>query len=326
VAKLTTGLMAIVVGVFGVMALFWILNFVVERLPRRLEQALKPYVFIGPALAVVGLFLVFPGVLTIRDSFFDARGEAFVGADNYVQMAGEPDIRSVLFNNVLWIIIVPFFSLAIGLGVAVLADRLRPRWENVTKSVIFLPMAISFIGAATIWNFMYAFRAPGRPQIGLFNAIWTGLGFDPVQWLGITEFRFNTILLTIIVIWLQAGFAMVLLSAAIKSVPTETLEAARIDGAKETQIFWRVIVPQIKSTIFVVMTTITITVMKIFDVVFALTGGRANTDVVANRFYQELFRFRNQGRAAVLVVVLMVAVIPIMFANVRRFREEEALR
>jgi alpha-glucoside transport system permease protein len=326
VDQLVNGLVAIIVGVFGVMALFWLLNFVVERLPPRLEHALKPYVFIGPALAVVGLFLVFPGVLTIRDSFFDARGDNFVGVDNYTTMAGEGEIQSVLLNNLIWIIVVPFFALAIGLAVAVLADRLTPKWENVTKSVIFLPMAISFIGAATIWNFMYTFRPPGRPQIGLLNAVWTGLGNNPVNWLGVTNLRFNTLLLTIIVVWLQAGFAMVLLSAAIKSVPTETLEAARIDGARENQVFWKVIIPQIKSTIFVVMTTITITVMKVFDVVFALTGGRQNTDVVANRFYQELFRFRNQGRAAVLVVLLMVAVIPIMVANIRRFREEEALR
>ena len=324
--KLANGAIAVVGGVLGAMLLFWALNALAERLPPRWEERVKPYVFVGPALAALALFLVFPALLTVRASFYDANTVNYVGFANYARMLGQQDVRSVFFNNILWIVMVPTFSVLFGLAVAVLADRLTSRWERVSKSVIFLPMAISFVGAATIWNFVYAFRPAGRPQIGLLNAIWTVLGFDPVAWLQTSTLRLNTLLLTVVMIWLQAGFAMVLLSAGIKSVPEETLEAARIDGATEPQIFFRVVVPQIKSTIFVVFTTITITVMKIFDIVFALTGGNYNTDVVANRFYFELFRAFENGRAAVLVVILMIAIIPLMVANIRRFREEEAVR
>jgi len=326
VLKIANGVIAVVAGVVGAMVLFWVLNALVERLPSKWEQRLKPYVFAGPALAALALFLVFPAVLTIRDSFYGPNRTDYVGFQNYTTMLTQPDVLSVFFNNIIWIVMVPTFSVLFGLAVAVLADRLKSQWENVSKSVIFLPMAISFVGAATIWNFVYAYRPPGRPQIGLLNAIWTAVGFDPVAWLQTPTLRLNTFLLTIVMIWMQAGFAMVLLSAAIKSVPEETIEAARIDGATETQTFFRVVIPQIKSTIFVVFTTITILVMKIFDIVFALTGGNYNTDVVANRFYFELFRFFENGRAAVLVVVLMLAIIPLMVANIRRFREEEAIR
>ena len=324
--QLLNALIAIVAGLLGIMALFYLMNFLVERLPISWEQRLKPYVFVGPALAVVGLFLIFPGIRTIYLSFFDSSGEEFIGFQNYTELAGEEEIQATLLNNVLWLIIVPLFSVLIGLAVAVLADRLRPRWENVTKSMIFLPMAISFVGASTIWGFVYAFRAQGLEQIGLLNAIVTALGFDPVAWLQTPTFRLNTFLLTVIMIWLQTGFAMVLLSAAIKNVPEDTIEAARIDGATEVQIFFRVVVPQILSTIFVVATTILILVLKVFDIVYVLTAGNFRTDVIANRFINELFRFGNSGRASTLVVFLMIAVIPFMYLNIRRFREEEATR
>jgi alpha-glucoside transport system permease protein len=326
VLKLANGLIAIAAGVAGAMLLFWVLNALAERLPGRWEERVKPYVFIGPALAALALFLIFPALLTFRDSFYNSTSTEFVGIRNYVDVLGRPAMRSVLANNLIWIVSVPTFSVIAGLAVAVLADRLKPRWENVAKSVVFLPMAISFIGAATIWNFVYALRPAGRPQIGLLNAIWTWLGATPVGWLQTSTLRLNTLLLTVIMIWMQAGFAMVLLSAAIKSVPEETIEAARIDGATERQTFFRVVVPQIRSTIFVVFTTITILVMKIFDIVLATTGGRYNTDVVANRFYFERFRAFEYGRGAVLVVVLTIAIIPVMVANIRRFRQEEAIR
>jgi alpha-glucoside transport system permease protein len=325
VIKIANGVLAVIGGVGGVVAFFFILNYAVERAPARVEQALKPYVFVGPALAVVGLFLVFPGVRTVYLSLFDRTGDTFVGAQNYTEILGEESIRTVIANNIIWLLVVPSFSVAIGLVVAVLADRLKPRWENITKSVIFLPMAISFVGASTIWGFIYTIRSSGS-QIGLLNGIVVALGFEPTAWLNTPTFKLNTLLLTVIMIWLQAGFAMVLLSAAIKSVPDETVEAARIDGATEVQIFWRVVIPQIKSTIFVVTTTILILVLKVFDIVFVLTAGNFGTDVIAVRFINELFRFGNPGRASTLVVVLMVAVVPVMIANIRRFREEEALR
>ncbi len=322
--KLLTALAAILTGVGGVTLLYFVLNALAERLPGVWEHRLKPFVFIGPAVLVVGLFLVYPAAQTVLYSFADDTSTAYVGLDNYVELFGDEDFRSALINNVLWIIIVPTLSVVIGLLVAVLADKLSARSESVAKSVIFLPMAISFVGAGTIWGFVYDFS--GGEQIGLLNAIATMIGFDPVFWLQQSQFAINDLLLMVIMIWLQAGFAMVLLSAAIKNVPEETLEAARIDGATELQIFFRVVVPQIWATVLVVFTTILILVMKIFDIVFVMTNGAFDTEVVANVFYKQLFEFGNNGAAAAVVVVLMIAVIPLMVYQVRRLRSEEAGR
>lgn len=322
--KLLTALAAILAGVGGVTLLYFLLNALAERLPGAWEHRLKPFVFIGPAVLVVGLFLVYPAAQTILYSFADDTSTAYVGLDNYVELFGDEDFRSALINNVLWIIIVPTLSVVVGLLVAVLADKLSARSESVAKSVIFLPMAISFVGAGTIWGFVYDFR--GGEQIGLLNAIATMIGFDPVFWLQQSQFAINDLLLMVIMIWLQAGFAMVLLSAAIKNVPDETLEAARIDGATELQIFFRVVVPQIWATVLVVFTTILILVMKIFDIVYVMTNGAFGTEVVANVFYKQLFEFGNNGAAAAVVVVLMIAVIPLMVYQVRRLRTEEAGR
>ncbi len=322
--ELISVVVAIAVGVFGVIALFWGLNAAVERLPKKWEHRLKPYVFVGPAIAVVSLFLVFPALDTVRRSFMGSSSEQWVGFDNYKFLVTSQTMRSAIWNNIMWIVFVPTIAVAIGLAVATLADKLKPRWENVSKSLIFLPMAISFVGASTIWGFVYAWRSAGQPQIGVLNAIWTALGGQPIPWLQNTAI--NDFALMFIMIWLQAGFAMVLLSAAIKNVPDETLEAARIDGASELQIFWRVVVPQIKSTIVVVGTTILILVLKVFDIVFVMTAGNFNTDVVANVFIRELFRNFQFGRAAVIVVLLMAFTIPFMVINIRRFREQEATR
>jgi alpha-glucoside transport system permease protein len=324
--KLLSALIAILLGVGGVTALYFLLNAVVERLPGPWEARVKPYVFIGPAVLVVGLFLVYPAVQTVVYSFANDDSTAFVGVDNYLALFSDAGFYSVLFNNLLWIVIVPTISVAIGLLVAVLADRLRPKAESITKSLIFLPMAISFVGAGTIWGFIYYLRVGGREQIGLLNAIVESLGFEPVAWLQISNWAVNDLLLMVIMIWLQAGFAMVLLSAAIKTVPDETVEAARIDGATEPKIFFQIVVPQIWPTVLVVFTTILILVMKIFDIVYVMTNGRYDTEVIANTFYKQLFEFGNNGRAAALVVILMVAVIPLMVYQVRRFRAEEAGR
>lgn len=318
-------LLAIVAGVGGAFLFYWALNALVERLSPVWEQRLKPYVFVGPAVAILGVFLIYPAVQTIYVSFLDARSENFVGLRNYQALLSDQAMRSVLINNILWIIVVPTVSVAIGLLVAVLADRLKPRWENVSKSVIFLPMAISFVGASTIWLFIYAWRPQSQAQIGILNAIWTAVGGEAQTWLQISTLRLNSFLLMVILIWLQAGFAMVLLSSALKGVPVETIEAARIDGATEVQIFWRVTVPQIASTIVVVLTTIVILVLKVFDVVFVMTGGNFDTDVVAVRFIRELFSFREFGRAAAIVVMLIIATIPVMIYNIKQFREQESM-
>lgn len=322
--KIANALIALVAGVGGTVALFWAMNKAVEALPEEWENRLKPYVFIGPAILVVSAFLVYPAVRTVFISFFGNRSENFVGVDNYTALVTDPGLRLALTNNFLWILVVPISCVAFGLLTAVLADRLSPRFESVSKSIIFTPMAISAVGASTIWKFVYDWKPAGQGQIGLLNAIWTGLGQDPIAWLQVSDFRLNSFLLMVIMIWGQTGFAMVLLSSAIKGVPTETIEAARIDGATEVQIFWRVMIPQIGSTIAVVYTTILIAVLKIFDIIFVLTGGNFNTDVIANRFIDELFQFRRFGRASAIVVALMLATIPVMIYNIKKFREQEA--
>ena len=200
----------------------------------------------------------------------------------------------------------------------------RVRYEAVAKSLIFLPLAISFVGASVIWRFVYAFSPPGRPQVGLLNAIKVGLGGEPIGWF--IEKSINNYALIVIMIWLQTGFAMVILSAAIKGVPPETIEAARIDGAGGWQVFFRVIIPQIRGTIITVATTILIAVLKVFDVVFVMTSGQFDTEVIANRMYQEMFRFRNFGHGSALAVILLVAVIPVMVINIRNLRRERSLR
>lgn len=322
--KLANALIALVAGVGGTVVLFWAMNKGVEALPEKWENRLKPYVFIGPALLVVTGFLVWPAIRTVYLSFFDDRSENFVGLDNYTALFTDPALRLAMTNNLLWVLVVPIACVAFGLLTAVLADRLSPRFESVSKSIVFTPMAISAVGASTIWLFVYAWRPEGTGQIGLLNAIWTGLGQDPVAWVQVSTGRLNSFLLMIIMIWGQTGFAMVLLSSAIKGVPTETIEAARIDGATEVQIFWRVTIPQISSTIAVVFTTILIAVLKIFDIIFVITGGNFNTDVVANRFINELFQFRRFGLAAAIVTALMIATIPVMIYNIRQFRAQEA--
>jgi alpha-glucoside transport system permease protein len=324
--RLINALLAIVGGVGAALLLFWILNKLVEMLPGKWEERLKPWVFIGPAVAAIGLFLVYPAIRTFILSFANAQSTAWVGTENYTDLLSSSDFRQTLYNTLLWIAVVPAATVAIGLGVAVLADRLGPQSEKLSKSIIFLPMAISGVGQATIWRFIYEARPAGEPQIGLQNAVWTALGFDPVAWLQVSTLHFNSFLLMIILIWAQVGFSMVLLSAAVKGVPVDTLEAARIDGANERQIFFRVIIPQIWATVITVFITVLISVMKIFDVVYVMTNGNFNTDVIAVRFFNELFRNGNNGRASAIVVMLMIAVLPVIIYQVRHFRAEEAAR
>ena len=321
------GLIAIVAGVGGVFLFFWAMNAAVERVGGRFEAVVKPWVFFGPALLVVTVFLVYPLLSTVRATFYGDRfvaGERpFVGFDNYRSILTREDTWVALSNNLQWILIVPAGAVAFGLIVAVLADRLVPRAENVVKSVIFLPMAISFVGAAAIWSLIYAIEPPSRNQTGVLNAFLGTFGIEPIAWL---ENRLtNDFALMVIMIWLQAGFAMVLLSAALKGVPTETIEAARIDGATEVQAFFRVVLPQIYSTILVVLTTILILVLKIFDIVRVTTNGRGGTQVIANYFYS-FFEGGNYGSAGVVVVLLVLLTIPFMLLNIRRFREQEAQR
>jgi alpha-glucoside transport system permease protein len=315
-------LVAVVVGVVGVFALYWGMDSVVNVLPERMREGVRPWVFVGPALVILGIFLAYPAINTIYLSFLDGKGDAFVGLENYgFVFTNEATMRSIR-NTLAWIIVVPGIAVSIGLGFAVMADKLR-RGEAVAKSIIFLPMAISFVGASVVWGYIYDFKVFGN-QTGLLNGIWTGLGNDPVSWLAQTPW--NNLFLMVIMIWMQTGFAMVILSAAIKAVPEELLEAARIDGANELQVFWRVVLPSIMSTMVVVTTTMVITVLKVFDIVFVMTNGESGTEVIAEQMIRWFFRNNHDGRGAAIAVILFLAIIPVMVVNVRRFRAEEEIR
>lgn len=318
--------LAIVVGSVGVWAMFWGSDRVVDMFPTRVGAAVRPYVFVGPALGLLGFYLVYPAVNTLFLSFQDNNSENWVGFDNYERLFTESQYLIGIRNSVIWVLVVPFMAVAIGLAFATMADKLSKRAESVAKSLIFLPMAISFVGAVVVWTFVYAFRPAGfGEQIGLLNGIWAGLfNQDPVSWLESTPW--NNIYLMVILIWLQTGFAMVILSSAIKGVPDDLLEAARIDGANEWQVFWRIVIPSIFSTIVVVWTTVLITVWKVFDIVWVTTGGRDNTQVVAQQMVQEFFTFNQDGVGAALAVLLFIAVVPILVINIRRFRAQEAMR
>jgi alpha-glucoside transport system permease protein len=326
IIKILNAVLTVLAGVGAALILYWLLNQLAGLFGRKWEERVKPYFYIFPAIAAISLYLIYPAVQTIEFSFANSGSTAWVGFKNYRELLTSSDFHSTLLNTLLWIIIVPAVTIFFGLIIAVLADRLRPQGEKIAKTIIFLPVAISAVGAGTVWRFIYAANPPGEPQVGLQNEIITKLGHDPVNWLQLSTGRANSLLLMVIMLWAQVGFAMVLLSAAIKGVPGETLEAARIDGANERQIFTRVVVPQIRPTIITVFVTVTITVMKVFDTVYVMTNGDFNTNVVGNQFFNELFTNFNNGHAAAIVVLLMIAIIPIMVFQVRQFRAEEAAR
>src|SRR5690606_1854530 len=328
-SKLLMGALGLIAGVGGAAILFWFINVAVEALPRRLEHGLIPYAFLLPGFSLIGLMLLYPTIQTIHYSFANRDSTEYREPPwaNYTELFSSSAFWSAIFNNVLWIAIVPAITVALGVVVAVMADKLSASSEKWAKSFIFLPMAISFVAASAIWlTTVYAYQAPGRPQTGVLNAIVQQFGGQPQNWLAIETGRLNSILLMVILIWLQTGFAMVLLSSAIKGVPEDTIEAARIDGATEMQIFWRVVLPQIRGTIITVFITVLILVMKVFDIVYVLTNGRNNTDVIANMFFNELFARGQAGRATAIVVILLIAVIPILIYQVKQFREQEATR
>jgi alpha-glucoside transport system permease protein len=322
--KVLTALLTVVAGIGASLLVYWVLNWISERLPGDWEHRIKPYLFILPALLAIVVFLVYPAVLTVINSFKDNFSRKWVGFANYSALFGSHAFRGTLFNTLLWILIVPAACVIVGLAVAVLADRLSPRGEKTAKTIIFLPMAISMVGASVVWRFIYDSEPKGSTQIGLLNALRSLFHQNPVAWLDTSTFHLNSLLLMVILLWAQVGFSMVLLSAAVKGVPTDTLEAARMDGASERQIFARVVVPQIRGTIITVFVTVTITVMKIFDIVYVTTGGAFNTDVIGNQFWTQISTFFNYGAASAIVVILMIAVIPIMWYQVRHFRSEEA--
>jgi len=324
--KILNAMIAIIGGIGGAVIIFWILNKLAESLNARWEARVKPWMFAGPAILAISVYLIYPAVVTIEYSFANADSTAYIGFQNYIDLFTDNGFLSVLFNNVLWILLVPALTVVLGLGVAVLADRLRPQGEKAAKTVIFLPMAISMVGAATIWRTIYDYQPAGTPQTGMLNAIRALFDKPPVFWYGESTLHFNSLLLMIILIWTMVGYSMVLLSSAIKSVPEDTVEAGRVDGAGERRIFFSIIVPQIWPTVITVFITALIGVMKVFDVVYVTTNGAYNTDVIVRRFYDELYTQGNSGYASAIVVILVIAITPVLIYQIRHFRREEAAR
>ena len=278
------------------------------------------WLWVLPAFVLLGVFLVYPVANTIYLSFFGGRGASvFVGLDNYRYLFTHPETLIVFRNNLLWLVLFTGASVGLGLILAVLSNQVR--YEAVAKAIIFVPMAVSFTAAAVIWRFMYIYRPAEFEQTGVLNAAMVALGFDPVPW--ITNTAVNNYALIAAGIWMWTGFALVVISAGLKGIPAEVLEAARVDGANEVQIFWRVILPMLRSVMLVVAVTLTINSLKVFDLVYVMTFGNYQTDVLANRMFKEMFTFGNFGRASAVAVVLLLAIIPLMALNIRRFRREQ---
>jgi alpha-glucoside transport system permease protein len=301
--------------------------------PKIMKQGrVVPWLYVIPALLLIAIFVVYPTINTTVLSFRDRTGDLPASVDcvdgepcwgifeNYRYALTNKEMTTALRNNALWLILMVPATVAFGLIIAILADRVR--YESLVKAIIFMPMAISFIGAGVIWQFMYAYVSGTGEQIGVLNAIVTGLGFDPVPWL--SSAVINNFALMLVGIWLWAGFSMTILSAAIKGLPSEVLEAARVDGASEWRVFWNIMMPMILPTITVVLTTMIIIILKIFDIVFVMTGGNYGTEVIANRMFKLIVT--DTGRSMAIAVVLLILTIPIMIINVRRFREQEATR
>ena len=330
------GLLTIIVGVGGCLGYFYLSNLFLDKvlfpargpnIGRNINRAnqIRPWLFIFPAFFALSLYLAYPVVETLRLSLTErvALGDGkfrfeWIGFDNYRQMFGEPKFWEALRNNMLWLFVVPAASTALGLLVAQLTDRIR--WGAVAKSIIFMPMAISFVGASVIWKLVYDIRPEGVDQIGLLNAVVVAFGGEPSTWLTIPFW--NNFFLMIVLIWIQTGFAMVILSAALRGIPEETIEAAIVDGANPFQVFFKIKMPQIAGTIVVVWTTITLVVLKVFDIVFAMTNGQWQTQVLANYMFDKLFRGSDWGVGSAAAMVIMVLVLPILWWNVRSARRE----
>ncbi len=303
-------------------AVLGVILFFAGRLGGRRGDKWVGYLYLLPVVLMLLVGLVYPGLRTIYESFFDAAGKAFVGVDNYKTIFTSEDQLVVLRNTVFWVVLTPFLATGIGLVYAILVDK--SRFESFAKALIFLPMSISFVAASVIWKFMYEYRPDQAnvQQIGLINQIIVWLGGKPVQLL--IESPLNTFLLIIVMIWIQAGFAMTVLSAAIKAIPDDIVEAARLDGVNAWSMFRKITVPSVRPTIVVVLTTIGIGTLKVFDIVRTMTGGNFKTSVVANEFYSQTFRADNQGLGAALAVLLFILVIPVVAYNIRQVRQSEA--
>ena len=320
IPQAVTVLMAIVWGVGGVVLLFTTANFFIEQLSDNWIRRLQPVLFVGPAILMLVWALVLPTIRTLILSFYDEASVNFVWFENFKFVFTNDAMLVVFRNNLMWMFFGTLFTASAGLLIAVLADK--SKFESFAKALIFMPMAISFVGAGVIWNFVYSVKPVDAPQIGLLNSLVVFFGGQPQAWTAFFQ-PWNNFFLILIVIWLQTGYAMVLFSAAIKGVSTEILEAARVDGATELQVFFRIMIPQIMGTIITVSTTIIIFTLKIFDVVIVMTGGQYGTSVIATEFYRQYFTYNNNGVGSAIAIVLLIAVTPVMAYNLRQFAQRE---
>jgi alpha-glucoside transport system permease protein len=325
-SQVMSALLTVVIGVGGCIIYFFGSNLILDKLlpasasndakavrNLKLQSIIRPWLFLGPALLFLTLYLIYPAISTLIWSFYD-KNENFVGFGNYVWAMNDGQFRQSIFNNFMWLLVVPAACTFLGLVIAVLTDRLS--WGQIAKSLIFLPLAISFVGASVIWKFVYDYREKGQEQIGLLNSVVEWFGGDPQVWISMPFW--NNFFLMVILIWIQTGFATVILGAALRGVPEDTLEAAQIDGASPFKIFYRIMVPQIMGTILVVWTTITVLVLKVFDIVLSMTNGQWGSQVLANYMYDWMFRGFDYGKSAAIAMVLMIAVLPIMIWNIRQ--------
>ena len=286
-------------------------------------KKITPWLYISPAVFLLFFFLVYPSIKTIYISFFDYNSEKFIGLKNYFYCFTNETMLISFRNNALWIAFFVPLTVFLGLIIAILLDKVK--YESIVKSLIFMPMAVSFVGAGVIWKFVYAYRPISAAQTGILNAIRSFFQLEPLPWLIIRPWL-NNFCLIMVGVWIWTGFCMVILSASYKGIPRELLEAARVDGANEFRIFWKIILPLMKPTLAVVATTMTINVLKVFDIVYVMTNGNFDTEVIANRMYKEMFIFRNYGRASSIAVLLLLFIIPMILVNIRRFREQETIR
>jgi alpha-glucoside transport system permease protein len=289
---------------------------------KRRTRSWSAWIWVAPALVLEIVFFIIPVLNTLQLSFMNKDSTTYVGLRNYVHVFTDSSLLEVLKNNLIWLVLATVLTVGLGLLVAVLVDRVKV--ERVIKSALFLPMAISFVGASVIWRLVFIYQPANQPQIGLLNAILAFFGIQPQIWL--IDPRFNTFAMIAVYTWMMTGFCMVILSAALKGIPDEILESARLDGAGRFAIFWRVMVPMISSTLTVVTITMIINILKIFDVVYVMTGGNYHSSVVAVEFYNQLFNFGNYGQASALAMLLMVSIIPVMYFNIRQIRQQEKMR
>ncbi|ADN02443.1 carbohydrate ABC transporter permease [Spirochaeta thermophila] len=321
-ARLLMTLLAIVWGCGVLLGLFLSARSLVRSLPMAWQRRIVPFVFVGPAVLVMGWYLFLPIVRTFYLSFFDRMGSGFVGLSNYLYIFTDRTMRIAFANNLIWLVVGTGLVVFFGLVVALLADRMP--FERTAKTLIFLPMSISFVGAGVIWRFVYAYQPPGSPQYGVLNALVVALGGEPQNWIVLRPW--NTFFLIVILVWLYTGFAMVIFSAALKGIPKELREAAHIDGAGEFVTTVKILIPCIKGTIVSVSTTIILVTLKIFDIVYTMTNGLYGSEVLASQQYKQMFKFLHYGRGSAIAVVIFLAVIPIIWYNLRQFGRREVFK